>query len=647
MRVSSPFRWANRSTAALLTMAALLLFTQPVAHSQGSADALPFAKGFLVTGDYAVGSVDLAPSSAGGGFLTGTIHMSGVPANADVLAAYLYWETISTQISQVDYPKFRGSAITVAKASSAPLAPSTAPCWSGGSSKSTYTMTMFRADVLRLLPIQNDASGQPTGKVLVNDADLLSNGQALTTVTLPDAGTGNRVPSTAGATLFVVYRDPAHPLTSISVYDGIAIQAPRAVTTQTIRGFLQAAASPTARMTQIVGSGAKNATDRLFFNGSLLATDAFMATASPSSDRAWSSPTFDVTPQMGLRTDSATYGEQVTTTVDHTSSSPYECLAWSAIIFSTTVQDADHDGLPDRLEDISGLLAPNGTPLPDLHAMGASSQHKDLFIEAGAMAADPGTTYGSGEVDPTGHNHLPTPAVLKLIGHAYQNAPISNADGVSGIRVHIDVGPDYRGLGGAYASAEADPYIVPAYLARGGEQIKEVDCALTVPDCQFPGYPGTVSWKIGYQVYRDAPVGVNGEELSAADMDACELAGTCRRRFDQNRLNFFHYVLYAHSRGKPKEPLRDRHGRGTGRVPGDEPGLPRALHLIRRGRSARWRLDGDSWRLGQRLRRVRISCRPQRRCTNSGTVSGARTAGTPPRWSAATRWPSPTASRTT
>ena len=45
---------------------------------------------------------------------------------------------------------------------------------------------MFRADVLRLLPVQMDANGKPTGKRLVNDADLLSNWLPPHTVTLPD-----------------------------------------------------------------------------------------------------------------------------------------------------------------------------------------------------------------------------------------------------------------------------------------------------------------------------------------------------------------------------------------------------------------------------------------------------------------------------
>ncbi len=88
------------------------------------------------------------------------------------------------------------------------------------------------------------------------------------------------------------------------------------------------------------------------------------------------------------------YGEQVTTEVDHASATPYDCLAWSAIIFSTPVKDADEDGLPDGLEDNSGLKSPDGKPLPDLNAMGASSLHKDLFVEVGAMQAGPGTHYG-------------------------------------------------------------------------------------------------------------------------------------------------------------------------------------------------------------------------------------------------------------
>ena len=91
--------------------------------------------------------------------------MSGVPANADILAAFLYWETISTQISQVDGAKFRGNPVTVVKATSTRLDGDAASCWSPVSGpRPSYTLTMFRADVLRFLPLQKDSNGNITSK---------------------------------------------------------------------------------------------------------------------------------------------------------------------------------------------------------------------------------------------------------------------------------------------------------------------------------------------------------------------------------------------------------------------------------------------------------------------------------------------------
>ena len=92
------------------------------------------------------------------------------------------------------------------------------------------------------------------------------------------------------------------------------------------------------------------------------------------------------------------------------------------------------------------------------------------------------------------------------------------------------------------------------------------------------------------------------------------------------RLNFFHYVLYAHARGKPKElcltgtPTDQATCRATNpdfHVPSSSSGVER---------SARRRLDGDARLLGRRLRRHPSSCRPRRRCTSSVTACGVRTA---------------------
>ena len=74
-------------------------------------EPLSLFKNYFVTGDYAVAGVGIR----GTGVLdpvtqqkwaTATITMSGVPANADVLAAFLYWaalETTSTPFSANGY----------------------------------------------------------------------------------------------------------------------------------------------------------------------------------------------------------------------------------------------------------------------------------------------------------------------------------------------------------------------------------------------------------------------------------------------------------------------------------------------------------------------------------------------------------------
>src|SRR5262245_2038623 len=150
----------------------LLLQMSGRAHDDDDA-ALPYAKGYLLTGNYVVGGIDLQTEKRQNGFLTGAIPMAGVPANGEILAAFLYWETISTNISQVNGAKFRGQPITVVKASSQKLSAPRSSCWNAGTTYPTPTLTMFRADVLRLLPYETDVNGNSTGRRLVNDADLL------------------------------------------------------------------------------------------------------------------------------------------------------------------------------------------------------------------------------------------------------------------------------------------------------------------------------------------------------------------------------------------------------------------------------------------------------------------------------------------
>jgi hypothetical protein len=559
-------------------------------------DALPYSRSYLVTGDYAVGGVDTVGKSAMGGFVTSSVPMSGVPANADIIAAYLYWETIWTDRYQLNGVQFRGTTLTDIKVDADPakrvnqitgvketeatLSPATASCLASGGG-STLHLSAFRADVLHLLPKRLDATGNWTGLRLVNDIDLpvINNVKQVHTLRLPDSGSGNGSPTSSGASLMVVYRDPTgiEPLRKIVVYDGAYAQAPLATTTQSLRGFLQSTGTA-AKVTAIGGSGTDNTSDRFYFDNkrgtkTLLGTDLFKG----SSDRGWSQPTRPVSTMPGSLTTAPSYGEEVAISFDHSKTTPYDCQTFAAFAFSTAVKDDDHDGLPDRLEDSTIELRsppvvgnPNGAALPRLKLMGASSlaNHKDIFIEINALRADTPEIYGSATapynssatpdpvisvtIDP--HTHTPPPEALKMIGDAYAS---------HGITPHFDVGSTANYLGAANDCTGATPhpvcpYLVPTQngtvqLARGGETILERACDANNPNCQFPDFAGTVGWKTGFELFRDAPVSNTGGELTtAAEIQAWKNQASPRRRFDTARRDLFHYVLYAHARGNPR-----------------------------------------------------------------------------------------------
>ena len=179
--------------------------------------------------------------------------MSGVPADADILAAYLFWEaiTVASTPSQAGGVKFRGVDVDiddplVVKRTSQDLTGSTASCWSSGT---PLAMHEFRANVLPLLPLRVDKNGEATGKRIVNNTDLRRKRISAPHVKLP-VRSGNNLPEGAGATLVVVYKDPnpnreQNPLRKVVMYDGLYIQPDITVAMQqTLQGFYKAAATP-------------------------------------------------------------------------------------------------------------------------------------------------------------------------------------------------------------------------------------------------------------------------------------------------------------------------------------------------------------------------------------------------------------------
>jgi Bacterial Ig domain len=629
----------KKSTAVLLAVGLALLIAQTRGAAIPNPDPLSYDRGFLITGNYVVGGVDMTSQdnpADPNGLATGQIRFNStigneVPDDADIVGAYLYWEAIYAPTAQPTAGvKFRGLEVDPAIGPTNPptvgfdpvdpdhhvaglrartlltIPGHTATCW-GSASSQTARLTMFRFDVLHLLPKLYDSRGVWTGKLLVNDDDLASNadlgGNAypLHTVTLPEK-TGNSAIQSAGATLVVIYRKASEPLTKIVLYEeddptNVYTLATTDTLSQTLRGFYQHTGT-SGKLALIGGSGGNNQTERVFFNRATnsqpVLVNAFPQT-SPSSDRSWAFSSVPVS--MAGTTSAAGYGGTAVVEVDHTNQNQNDCLAFAAIVFSTAVKDDDHDGLPDAVEDSSTVPAVDGVAwkdpddqlLPDLHAMQASSGHKDMFVEIGAMEATTTITHGSAAapydssatpilegVPVPAHDHMPLPEVLKMVGDAYKNAPITNTDNTTGIRVHFDVGP---ALAASYKSQiEAlppppggfppDAYIVQAQ-PRGGESILETKCVQsdpTDPTCHFPDFAGVVGWPFGYQLLRDAPVGDAGQELTTlTQIETWQaVAGNCgtqqdpisctqrRRRFDPERVPLFHYILYAHARGKPK-----------------------------------------------------------------------------------------------
>src|SRR6185295_4797401 len=329
----------------LAAVAATVMVSALAEKTVQAADALPYARGYLLTGNYVASGVDLTPQSNPAdnqGLATGTIHISGIPPDADIVAAYLYYETLtySASLSDASGVTFRGHQVLLndlmgVKKSRQNLTGSMSSCWSSGT---PLALTEFRVDVLRWLPIRPDKDGKPTGKRLVNDADLQAHGLPLHQVKLPTRS-GNHVPESAGASLVIVYRDPSQPLRKIVFYDGVHVQTSLdEVTTQTLRGFYQSSANKSAQISYLLSGGQGNKGERISFGDGTGATvpisPADPVSIGSSSQRSWSTLTYQVGTLMNPIAKSALsgYGETARTTLDHTKGGAYDCLSVGAIV---------------------------------------------------------------------------------------------------------------------------------------------------------------------------------------------------------------------------------------------------------------------------------------------------------------------------
>src|SRR5215472_5217938 len=522
-------------------------FAQP-AWAQNTTNALMLSNNYFVTGDYVVGGVGLRGLGANG-LATGTIRIpdansvpaTGVPAGADIVAAFLYWQTVekdkSTFAGQNGF--FNGFPISGAIPGGLASPPTS---WSGGgcsgSPKGTTVVRTYRADVRPFLPL--DANGNIATPNTANPGSY--------TVQLADSGSnGGGTPLTLGASLVIIWRvlSPAVPLNSIILYDGaVAPNNSSSTMSQTMQGFYQAATSPVAKITHVVGNGQANKSQNVMLNAVNLTSlyaglPAFPGiynqnTISPTGGGSWDNPTWVVN-NYGAAVNA---NDSMETTSVTPSGSGSGCVDWSAIIFSTTVQSSNSDGLldvwksanaPGHTDAISGQFV----ALP-----GANPSAKDIFVEVDYLS----------NVDGLAglylHSHVPKQAALDMVGDAFKNAPVdcdAMGKNCKGVQVHFDVGPkNYAGnCSTTHPAVCPDPYIIQG--GTGGNAISEsaVVCndAPGAP-CQFPGTPA-VGWKNGLLFVK------NNATLPGN-------ANVPLGNFQAGRKDSYHYALFGHALGEPR-----------------------------------------------------------------------------------------------
>jgi streptogramin lyase len=188
-----------------------------------SPSPLSLENNYFVTGDYASAGVTLKGTGTGG-MATGTITIPnqsashGVPDGADIIEAFLYWETLeNTPSPSASSGKFDNYSITGQQIGS------DLPNYTDGAFKGT--LRAYRAEVNAYFPVG------------ANGVRFASGAQ---TVSLPDSG-GTGFPLTEGASLVVIYRVLSQnvPLKAVVIYDGSA--NPTSPGTQSVQGFYDAA----------------------------------------------------------------------------------------------------------------------------------------------------------------------------------------------------------------------------------------------------------------------------------------------------------------------------------------------------------------------------------------------------------------------
>jgi len=533
--VSTLHRWMGvrpliRAAAEFAAGILLALGFAAAGMAQTSSTPLTFSNNYFVTGDYVVGGVGLRGLGVNG-YATGTITIpdgtygnsiykgmnysagASVPAGADIVAAFLYWQTVES--SQTSFAGqtgfFRGYPITGVSLGNpnAPVSWSSGGC--SGASNGSKTMRTYRADVTGYMPVDGNGNIQPNNSYQVSLADSGSN--------------GGGSPLTLGATLVLIYRVlpvvATVPLKAVVIYDGsYAPSNAASTTTLTMQWIYEPTVSPDARLTHIAGNGQSNKYEQVLFNGNPL-TPVNTASFPGAYNGSWDNPSWAVNSYVNAVTTSDPGSPDETTTVVPSSSNS-GCVSWGAAVVSTTVQSSDGDGLLDVWKANKGYCdatylvtrscAAGTTSWVDLTE--ATPGKKDLFVQVDYMCS--GTLNTNGGCDPgaSGHSHMPSADAQSALQAAFSN---------HNINLHIKV--------------------KNAIL----EQTCTDNTSVTPPQyCAYPGAAGAgaIGWKYGFEFLKYAP-------WPTDTSTNCLTYGVCQRNFQYGRKDSYHYAVFGHSLSLP------------------------------------------------------------------------------------------------
>jgi len=574
-------------------IALVLLLTFGLAQTglAQTSNPLSFSKNYILSGgDYVVGGVGLRGAGDATGFANGTISIPDkvqaaalgvqslprVPDAANIVAAFLYWESVEKSKSQfAGQNGFFGpinfnndgsvSSVTSHPITGTVLGNGNAPpSWSAGgcagSSGGTTTLRTYRADVRPFLPL--DANG-----------NIVANGSYQ--VSLADSGSnGGGAPLTLGATLVLIYRVAGGgPMNAIVIYDGAfapSNQTLNSTMTQPMQGFYQPSSDPlsrVAKITHIVGDGQTNKAEQVFFNNNLLTSPYTGQPPFPGVynsngqlfDGSWDNATWRVEQFVSASVPPFPSVNTVTTSVvpgsTATSSSGGGCVDWGTIIFSTTVQSTDQDSLLDVWKKGGGYCdaAVNpGTvnegvcavgdnswiPLPFANNPDLHNGIRDLYVQVDHFdSADFISKNGK-----SGHSHKLKQAALDMVGFALEQ---------HNSHLHVDCNKCY-----------SDKYVIPNARPLGGDVINEDDpnnsASPTCHDnlnatppivCEFPGVPVT-RWKGDFTLLKNQPLNYPDElSCETQKLPNGSTLGPCVRRFQHGRKDSYHEVILGHAFG--------------------------------------------------------------------------------------------------